>query len=164
MASSHADLSCSITPRLMRFNGLLSDRNIGQIPAYRKAADLSIFACLSTGNSVARNQRSNFRSPLELDYQDAMSSSDTGAARGFFDILQCADFLRNAFRLRPYGGAGVVRFLRCAPFRSKCLPTSEIGVVRKLAAKRRIEKAGLRAKSGSARSARSRRRISPEPD
>ena len=89
-----------------------------------------------------------------------MSSSDTGAARGFFDILQCADFLRNAFRLRPYGGAGAVRFLRRAPFRSKRLPTSEIGVVRKLAAKRRIEKAGLRAKSGSARPARSHRRFS----
>ncbi len=89
-----------------------------------------------------------------------MSSSDTGAARGFFDIRQCADSPRNAFRLRPYGGADTVRFLRRAPFRSKRLPTSEIGVVRKLAAKRRIEKAGLRAKSGSARPARSHRRFS----
>ena len=145
----------------MRFNGHLSDRNVGQCLAYRKAADLSIFACLSTDSSVARNQRSNSSPPMMgLDGQDAMNSSDAGTARGFFDTLQCAVSLRNAYRLRPRDGAAAVRFLRRAPFRSKRLPTSEIGVVRKLAAKRRIEMVDSRAESSGVRSARSRRRFS----
>ena len=87
LASFCADLSCSIAPRLMRFNGLLPDRTFGQCFGYRNSADLSIFLRRAKDRSVARNQRSNFKPLLGLDGRGILNSGGNAAARESFRHL-----------------------------------------------------------------------------